>query len=103
VFRKFLTGVSVAPAAGGPTYIFRNLFTGWETHGEYVGYPIKFNVDSPLPIDWVYIYHNTCYTSVSGQPGFLFKDYSNWNNIISRNNIFAGTDMRWKAGRTKSG
>jgi hypothetical protein len=91
VFRSFLTGVSVAPAAGGPTYIFRNLFTGWETHGDYVGYPIKFNVDSPLSTDWVYIYHNTCYTSVSGQPGFLFKDYSDWHAIISRNNSFNGT------------
>jgi hypothetical protein len=91
VFRTFLSGVSVAPAAGGPTYIFRNVFTGWEQHGVYVGYPIKFNVDSPLSTDWVYIYHNTCYTSVSAQPGFLFKDYSDWHNVISRNNIFAGT------------
>jgi hypothetical protein len=91
-FRKFLTGVSVAPAAGGPTYIMRNLFTGWETHSGYVGYPVKFNVGSDLTIDWVYLYHNTSYTSVAGQPGFLFKQYSNWNNIISRNNIYAGTE-----------
>jgi hypothetical protein len=91
-FRNFLTGVSVAPAAGGPTYIVRNLFTGWETHSGYVGYPVKFNVGSSLTIDWVYLYHNTCYTAIAGQPGFLFKQYSNWNNIISRNNIFAGTD-----------
>jgi hypothetical protein len=91
-FRTFLTGVSVAPAAGGPTYIMRNLFTGWETHSGYVGYPVKFNVDSDLTIDWVYIYHNTCYTAVAGQPGFLFKQYSYWNNIISRNNIYAGTN-----------
>ncbi|MGB7566555.1 MAG: right-handed parallel beta-helix repeat-containing protein [Chitinivibrionales bacterium] len=91
-FRSFLTGVSVAPAAGGPTYIMRNTFSGWETHSGYVGYPVKFNVSSSLSIDWVYLYHNTCFTSVAGQPGFLFKEYSNWNNIISRNNIFAGTD-----------
>ena len=91
-FRNFLTGVSVAPAQGGPTYIMRNLFTGWETHDGYVGYPVKFNVGSDLTIDWVYIYHNTCYTAVAGQPGFLFKQYSYWNNIISRNNIYAGTN-----------
>jgi hypothetical protein len=90
-FSKFLTGVSVAPAAGGPTYLFRNVFSGWETHSGYVGYPVKFNVNSSMSIDWVYLYHNTCYTSVAGQPGFLFKQYSAWNNIISRNNIYAGT------------
>jgi hypothetical protein len=90
-FTKFLTGVSVAPAAGGPTYIFRNVLSGWETHSGYVGYPVKFNVNSSMTIDWVYLYHNTCYTSVAGQPGFLFKQYSAWNNIISRNNIYAGT------------
>ena len=91
-FRNFLTGVSVAPAQGGPTYIMRNLFTGWETHDGYVGYPVKFNVGSDLTIDWVYIYHNTCHTAAAGQPGFLFKQYSYWNNIISRNNIYAGTN-----------
>lgn len=91
-FSKFLTGVSIAPAAIGPTYIFRNLFTGWENHSGYDGYPFKFNVSSALTIDWVYMYHNTCYTSVANQDGFLFKQYSNWNNIISRNNIFSGTN-----------
>jgi hypothetical protein len=96
-FRTFLTGVSVAPAAGGPTYIFRNLFTGWETHGEYVGYPVKFNVESDLSTDWVYLYHNTCFTAVAGQPGFLFKEYSGWNNVVSRNNIFAGTEYAFES------
>jgi hypothetical protein len=90
-FSSFLTGVSVAPAAGGPTYIVRNMFRGWETHSGYVGYPVKFNVTSTMTIDWIYLYHNTCFTSVAGQPGFLFKQYSNWNNVISRNNIYAGT------------
>jgi hypothetical protein len=91
-FRTFLTGVSVAPAAGGPTYIIRNTFSGWETHSGYVGYPVKFNVDSDMSIDWVYLYHNTCHTGTAGQPGFLFKQYSNWNHVVSRNNIFSGTD-----------
>lgn len=47
VFRHFLTGISVAPAQGGPTYIMRNLLAGWETHSGYVGYPVKFRI---LPI-----------------------------------------------------
>ncbi len=90
-FISFLTGVSVAPATGGPTYIFRNLFRAWETHSGYVGYPIKFNVSSSFTTDWIYLYHNTCFTAVAGQPGFLFKEYSNWHNVVSRNNIYAGT------------
>ncbi len=92
IFRNFLTGISVAPAQGGPTYIMRNVLTGWETHSGYVGYPIKFNVGGAMTTDWVYLYHNTCHTSVTGQPGFWFKQYSAWNHIISRNNIYAGTD-----------
>jgi hypothetical protein len=44
-----------------------------------------------LPIQWVYLYHNTCTTAVPGQNGFWFKQYSNWTNVISRNNIYAGT------------
>ncbi|MBN1671235.1 MAG: right-handed parallel beta-helix repeat-containing protein [Kiritimatiellae bacterium] len=91
-FKGFLTGVSVAPAAIGPTYIFRNVFGDWHSVDGYEGYPFKFNVTSPLTIDWVHIYHNTCYTEVAGQDGFLFKQYSAWTNVISRNNIYAGTD-----------
>lgn len=101
-FRHFLTGISVAPAQGGPTYILRNVLSGWETHGGYVGYPVKFNVSSSMTTDWVYLYHNTCYTSVAGQPGFWFKEYSAWNHIISRNNIFAGTDYALQSGSSQN-
>jgi hypothetical protein len=101
-FRSFLTGVSVAPAAGGPTYIMRNTFNGWETHSGYVGYPVKFNVNSSLSIDWIFLYHNTCFTERAGQPGFLFKQCSNWDNIISRNNIFAGTENALESWSTQN-
>ena len=90
-FVDFLTGISVAPAAPGPTYIFRNVLAGWRNSEEFSGYPFKFNVSSGIPIQWVYLYHNTCYTTVAGQNGFWFKQYSAWTNIVSRNNIFAGT------------
>jgi len=91
VFRRFLTGISVAPCAPGPTYIFRNVLLDWRPVGEFGGYPFKFNVRSRLPIRWVHIYHNTCSTSVPDQDGFLFKQYSQWSDIVSRNNIYAGT------------
>lgn len=90
-FHDFLTGISVAPAAPGPTYLFRNVLTDWRPSEEYDGYPIKFNVGSSIPIQWVYLYHNTCSSTVPGQNGFWFKQYSNWTNIISRNNIYSGT------------
>jgi hypothetical protein len=94
VFRDFLTGVSIAPCAIGPTYIFRNVLSRWRPTPdlEFEGYPFKFNVSSPNTIDFVHIYHNTCYTDIPGQPGFLFKGYSKWTNIVSRNNIYMGTD-----------
>jgi hypothetical protein len=91
-FRDFLTGVSAAPCAIGPTFIFRNVLSGWRSSEEFTGYPFKFNVSSSLPIQWVYLYHNTCWTTVPNQHGFWFKQYSNWTNVISRNNIYAGTD-----------
>jgi hypothetical protein len=91
-FSDFLTGISVAPAAIGPTYIFRNILSDWRSSEEFTGYPFKFNVSSSLPIEWIYLYHNTCVTAVPGQHGFWFKQYSNWTNVISRNNIFGGTD-----------
>ncbi len=90
-FSDFLTGVSVAPASTGPTYIFRNVLSDWRNSEEFEGYPFKFNVSSTLATQWVYLYHNTCATSVPAQHGFWFKQYSNWNHVISRNNIYAGT------------
>ncbi len=90
-FRDFLTGVSVAPAAPGPTYIFRNVLSDWRNSEEFAGYPYKFNVGSSIPIEWVHLYHNTCCTTVPGQNGFWLKQYSNWRNVVSRNNIYCGT------------
>ena len=91
LIRGFLTGISVAPCAVGPTYIFRNLLVDWQNVGDFGGYPFKFNVRSPLSTRWVFIYHNTCATRTPGQHGFLFKGYSKWSDIVSRNNIYAGT------------
>jgi len=91
-FHDFLTGISVAPAQYGPTYVMRNLLYAWHPTAGYEGYPFKFNVSSSMSIDWVHLYHNTCCSIVPNQDGFLFKGYSRWTNIVSRNNIYAGTD-----------
>ena len=89
--KGFLTGISVAPAAIGPTYIFRNVLSQWHSVAEFTGYPFKFNSGSSFDTRHVFLYHNTCYTDVPGQNGFLFKRYSRWSEIVSRNNIYAGT------------
>ena len=97
-FKDFLTGISTAPAEGGPSYIFRNYMynkegSTWHSNntGGFNSYPFKFNHGYAQTIDWVYLYHNTYYTDIANSPGFLFKNYSNWNNVISRNNIYTGT------------
>ncbi len=91
-FDGFLSGISIAPGGHGPTYVFRNVLAGWHTVDEYEGYPFKFNHGYDVDTDHVFLYHNTCHTSVPGQDGFLFKEYCRWTNMISRNNIYAGTD-----------
>ena len=102
VFSNFLTGISVAPAALGPTYIFRNTLIRWRTvpsveseeDGLFHGYPIKLNHqmrEDPWT-QWVYLYHNTCFTDGPGLDGFTFSYYWwYWTNIVSRNNIYVGT------------
>lgn len=102
VFSNFLTGISVAPAALGPTYIIRNTLLRWRTvpsveseeDGLFHGYPIKLNHqmrEDPWT-QWVYLYHNTCYTDQPGLDGFTFSYYWwYWTNIVSRNNLYVGT------------
>jgi hypothetical protein len=91
LFDGCLAGVSAAPNAIGPTYFIRNTIVNWHPVEPYNGYPLKLNVDSELSTNWVFMYHNTCYTDIPEQSAFVFKQYSKWNNVISRNNIYAGT------------
>jgi len=96
VFDRFLSGISLAPARVGPTYIMRNVLSGWHAvdgHDgtTYEGYPFKFNHGMGGTTSWVFLYHNTCYTDEPEQDAFMFKNYSDWTNIVSRNNIYAGT------------
>jgi hypothetical protein len=101
VFSNFLTGISVAPAALGPTYIYRNTLLNWRTvpssesdDGRFHGYPIKLNhqMQEDPWTQWVYLYHNTCVSTEPEVDGFVFNYYWwYWTNIVARNNIFAGT------------
>ncbi|MBA3705861.1 MAG: right-handed parallel beta-helix repeat-containing protein [Bacteroidetes bacterium] len=95
IISNYLTGISAAPLSIGPSYIFRNLLynsntSSWKTNSIYTAYPFKFNVNSSLSTNWVYLYHNTSFSDIPACDGFLFKNYSDWHDIISRNNIYAG-------------
>ena len=96
-FQSFLTGVSAAPAFLGPSYVYRNIFHDWDSVAEFTGYPFKFNVNTAFQTQFVYLYHNTCYTANPGQDGFLFKNYSNWQHIVSRNNIYSGSEYAFES------
>jgi hypothetical protein len=89
-FREFLSGISVAPCRPGPTYILRNIMEGSPTYGPDARLPIKFNVGGNASSQWIYLYHNTMHTAVTDQDGFVMWAYSQWTNVVSRNNIFAG-------------
>ncbi len=94
-FTNFLVGISTAPLKRGPTYLFRNVMynyasSSWQSNSIYTPYPFKFNVDSALTTNWVYLYHNTSFSDIPACDGFSFKNYSNWYDVISRNNIYAG-------------
>lgn len=102
VISNFLTGISVAPAALGPTYLLRNRLINWRTvpsvegepDGRFHGYPVKFNHQTREDpwTQWVFLYHNTCVTTEPNLDGFMFSYY--WwfyTNVVARNNIFVGT------------
>lgn len=96
VFYDFTTGISVAPAYIGPTYLVRNLLGPSPTYAALAGpdsetrNPIKFNVTDSRGTQWIYIYHNTAYSDLPMQDAFVIWQYCGWTNVIGRNNIYAG-------------
>lgn len=91
-FHDVLMGISLAPVYEGPVYVIRNLIyrTG-AGNSEYTGSPFKFNsgYDTSGPM---YLFHNTCDAVLPGNNGIYIKAPGTWDNITSRNNIWAGTD-----------
>lgn len=107
IISNYLTGISAAPLGMGPSYIFRNLLyninsSSWKSNSIYTPYPFKFNVNSSLSTNWVYLYHNTSFSDIPACDGFLFKNYSDWHDIISRNNIYAGANYAFNNGSNTS-
>lgn len=92
-FHDVLVGISLAPVLEGPVYCLRNLI--WKTgagNSSYTGLPFKFNVSGQPASGLMFLYHNTGNAFYSGQAGFEIKSPGSWQGIISRNNIWVGTD-----------
>ncbi|MCP4023430.1 MAG: hypothetical protein GY729_16415 [Desulfobacteraceae bacterium] len=91
VFHDVLMGISLAPVYDGPVYVIRNLIyrTG-AANSDYSGSPFKFN-SGYAKSGTMYLFHNTCSAELPGNNGIYIKAPGTWENIVSRNNIFAGT------------
>eukprot|EP01084_Bolivina_argentea_P130014 229559_1 len=92
---KTLSAISVAPLYFGPIFLFRNVIyylgTGYSNTG-YKGYPFKTN-SGEQNSGKIYIYHNTVdNTQLTSQDGMQIKNGGSWELIVSRNNIYLGTN-----------
>jgi hypothetical protein len=87
-----LNGISLSPVNIGPVYALRNLiYNSGAGRNQHDGSPFKFiySLSSDGP---VYLFHNTASTSLPDNDGLrLGGDLGNWDTVVSRNNIWAGT------------
>ena len=91
-FHDVLMGISLAPVYTGPVYAIRNLiYNTGVGNNNYSGSPFKFN-SGYAKSGCMYLFHNTCHAGLPGNNGIYIKAPGSWENIISRNNIWAGTN-----------
>ncbi|MBN1475426.1 right-handed parallel beta-helix repeat-containing protein [Candidatus Sumerlaeota bacterium] len=91
-FHDVLVGISVAPVYTGPTYAIRNVIHRIGAGNScYSGTAFKFNsgYDTSGPI---YLFHNTCDALYPGNTALDIKSPGTWEIIVSRNNIWSGTE-----------
>lgn len=97
---KSLSGISLAQALDGPTWILYNtlencgISTG-TTLESYEGYPFKTN-GGPSPrigSGPVFFYHNTAWTSDPRSRAMLVKSNVRWKQMVLKNNIWCGKGM----------
>ena len=99
VMDRSLSGISLAQALDGPTFILYNVnancgvcaATTNPSDYHYEGYPVKTN-GGPHPdigSGPVFFYHNTSYTTDPDSRAFLVKG-AKWRIFVLRNNIWCG-------------
>jgi parallel beta-helix repeat protein len=92
-FHDTLSGISLAPVSGGPVYCLRNkIYLTGAGHSQdgYTGLPFKFNSgdgDSGA----IYLFHNSVDAQRAGNDGFRIQSPGTWQNLTTRNNVWAGT------------
>lgn len=91
-----LSGVSIAQALDGPTWVLYNAICGFgiatgATMERYEGYPVKSNggLNTDIGSGYVVFYHNTSWTPHRTDSAFLVKR-ARWRQLIFRNNIWHG-------------
>ncbi len=102
-----LSGISIAQALDGPTWILYNSIAGFgvatgATLQEYEGYPVKTNggLHAEIGSGYVIFYHNTSWTPKPRDAAFLVKK-AKWRKLIFRNNIWCGQSagfVSWQDG-----
>ncbi len=103
--RKSLSGISVAQALDGPTFILYNFIAdcGMARAGMtdgYEGYPFKTNGGSGADVGSgpMFFYHNTSYTRDNRSSAILIKR-AKWRKITFRNNIWCGSQAGFESWR----
>jgi len=100
IFRNFadgsLSGISLAQALDGPTYVVGNVIVNCgqaraALREKYEGYPFKTNGGPGADIGsgHVFFYHNTTTTTDRGSRAILIK-HARWRQFTFRNNIWCG-------------
>ncbi len=96
---RSLSGISIAQALDGPTYIVYNVLGNCgmvpaAQREENYGYPFKTNggPGDDIGSGPVYFYHNTAYTLDPKSRAILIKT-AVWRKFTMRNNIWCGNEM----------
>jgi len=94
--RRSLTGISLAQALDGPSFVIYNQIidcgvVSAAKNGENYGYPFKLNGGPQADVGSgeIFLYHNTAYTSDPQSHALLIKN-AKWKRLTFRNNIWCG-------------
>lgn len=95
--RNCLSGVSIAQAVHGPTYVVRNVIDGsgrstaTTLPPHFEGYPVKTNGGAEHgTTGWAFFFHNTA-TTTAPQTNAFRVQVATWRQLVFANNIWAGT------------
>lgn len=95
--RGCLSGISLAQAVHGPTWVVRNVIadcgrsTAATLPPHFEGYPVKTNGgDEHGTTGWAFFAHNTAVTTADRTNAFRVQEAA-WSRLVFANNIWAGT------------